>query len=66
MSITIDGKKLAASEYELNAAKERLTILSPPTQAFTLEVVCSTEPEKNASLDGLYKSSGNFCTQVRP
>ncbi|XWS48912.1 hypothetical protein CRYUN_Cryun13aG0117500 [Craigia yunnanensis] len=30
---------------------------------FTLEIDTEIQPQKNTSLEGLYKSSGNFCTQ---
>lgn len=33
--------------------------------AFELEVVTAIKPQDNSLLEGLYKSSGNFCTQVR-
>ncbi|KAF6162226.1 hypothetical protein GIB67_008355 [Kingdonia uniflora] len=40
-----------------------LTLTSVPSGTFTLEIVTEIHPEKNTSLEGLYKSSGNFCTQ---
>ena len=59
-SISIDGKALAASEYEVTDTD--LTIHSVP-DAFTLEIKTIIKPQENTSLEGLYKSSGNFCTQ---
>ncbi|MDH5611404.1 MAG: aminopeptidase N [Gammaproteobacteria bacterium] len=58
--ISIDGKALAASEYEVTDTD--LTIHSVP-DAFTLEIKTIIKPQENTSLEGLYKSSGNFCTQ---
>ncbi len=33
------------------------------TEEFVLEITTRIHPEKNTSLNGLYQSSGNFCTQ---
>ncbi|HEY9150846.1 MAG TPA: aminopeptidase N, partial [Gammaproteobacteria bacterium] len=46
--------------YILDA--ERLDILAPPAR-FTLETVVEIEPDANTALEGLYVSSGMFCTQ---
>lgn len=40
-------------------------ICSLPAGEFDLEIASDTHPEQNTSLEGLYKSGGNFCTQVR-
>ncbi|KAG6781087.1 hypothetical protein POTOM_013970 [Populus tomentosa] len=48
-------------DYHLDS--RHLTIPSPPSGTFTLEIVTEIYPQKNTSLEGLYKSSGNFCTQ---
>ncbi|RZC49614.1 hypothetical protein C5167_018046 [Papaver somniferum] len=63
VSIKIEGKELKEQEhYHLDA--RHLTILSPPSTArFTLQIVTEICPQKNTSLQGLYKSSGNFVTQ---
>ena len=37
----------------------------PPAGAFELEVHTDCHPDQNSLLEGLYKSGGNFCTQVR-
>ncbi len=37
-------------------------LLAPP-ENFVLSTVVDVEPEKNKSLEGLYRSSGNWCTQ---
>lgn len=37
-----------------------------PADEFDLEVHTDIQPEQNTSLEGLYKSGGNYCTQVRP
>ncbi|KAI3935846.1 hypothetical protein MKW92_020654 [Papaver armeniacum] len=62
VSIKVDGKELQREDYHLDA--RHLTISSPPTTArFTLQIVTEIQPQKNTSLEGLYKSSGNFVTQ---
>ncbi len=59
-SITLDGKLLTESDYTLD--DKSLSIDNTP-ENFTLEIVTRIYPQKNTALDGLYKSSGNFCTQ---
>ncbi|KAI3935844.1 hypothetical protein MKW92_020652 [Papaver armeniacum] len=63
VSIKINGRELKKEEdYHLDA--RHLTILLPPnTGKFTLQIVTEIYPQKNTSLQGLYKSSGNFVTQ---
>ncbi|WOK94897.1 hypothetical protein Cni_G03602 [Canna indica] len=61
LSIKIDGKELKKEEFHVD--HRHLTLPSPPVGAFTLEIVTEIYPQKNTSLEGLYKSSGNFCTQ---
>src|SRR3954452_15986194 len=60
VSIAIDGRPLEATEYAVGP--ESLTIFNPPP-SFTLEVVTELKPQENTSLEGLYRTSGNFCTQ---
>ncbi len=57
ISIKIDG--LTAS-YELK--DDGLFLLSPPDN-FNLDVQVRIHPESKTDLNGLYQSSGNFCTQ---
>ena len=59
-SLSVDGRVLEPAEYTLDA--EGLTIHRVPRQ-FTLQVVTVIHPESNTALEGLYRSSGNFCTQ---
>jgi aminopeptidase N len=60
IEVEIDGRELASSEYRLDG--ETLTIDAPPSR-FELRTVVLIHPETNTALSGLYKSSGNFCTQ---
>jgi len=59
-SVAIDGKPLAPEDYVVDARSLRL--LRVPEQ-FVLDLVTVIRPQENTSLEGLYKSSGNFCTQ---
>eukprot|EP00898_Chlorokybus_atmophyticus_P001949 jgi/Chlat1/2755/Chrsp187S02941 len=61
LSAMVNGKQLAASDYEVTPKHFRL--LQPPQETFVLETVTQIQPQLNTSLEGLYKSSGNFCTQ---
>ncbi len=60
VSVSIDSRRLDPSEYVVDPVS--LTVHSPPS-AFTLQVVTAINPIKNTALEGLYQSSGNFCTQ---
>jgi aminopeptidase N len=59
-SVKIDGRTLAAKEYV--AIETGLTIANVPDQ-FELEIETEIQPQNNLSCEGLYKSSGMFCTQ---
>ncbi|KAI4370277.1 hypothetical protein MLD38_018644 [Melastoma candidum] len=61
ISIKVDGKELKEGDYHLGP--KHLILSSPPVGSFTLEIVTEIYPQKNTSLEGLYKSTGNFCTQ---
>lgn len=60
LSILVDGRKLEKNEYRVD--KESLTIPGVPA-AFELEITTLLKPQNNTALDGLYLSSGNYCTQ---
>ncbi len=59
-SVMLNQKKLQPNEYEISS--ESLMILNVPSE-FNLEIVTRIKPQENKALSGLYKSSGNFCTQ---
>ncbi|XP_074264804.1 puromycin-sensitive aminopeptidase-like [Silene latifolia] len=61
ISIKVNGNDL--KEGDFNVDSRHLSIASPPSGTFTLEIVTEIYPQSNTSLEGLYKSSGNFCTQ---
>lgn len=59
-SIKMDGEHLMPSDYVMD--DECLTIQEVPARC-VLEIVTEIYPQNNTSLEGLYQSSGNFCTQ---
>jgi aminopeptidase N len=59
-SAAIDGRPLAATQYVQDA--ETLTIAGVPDR-FELRTVVAIRPQDNTELTGLYRSSGNYCTQ---
>lgn len=63
LEVVLDGRILHESEYELT---DLSLILHQLPEAFTLEITNTINPIANTALDGLYKSSGIFCTQNEP
>ncbi|PRW56145.1 puromycin-sensitive aminopeptidase isoform X1 isoform A [Chlorella sorokiniana] len=61
VSVKINGEALPVEGYEVES--KGLTIKAPPAGQFDLEIATDVHPEQNTSLEGLYKSGGNFCTQ---
>lgn len=59
-SIKLDGTVLKEGQYGID--DESLTVSDVPAE-FVMEIVTEIKPQENSSLEGLYKSSGNFCTQ---
>ncbi len=60
MSLKLDGILLDPSCYQVS--DEGLTVAEVP-HSFLLEVETEIDPASNTALEGLYLSSGNFCTQ---
>ena len=61
VALKIDGAALPAENYV--ATPDNLTIPQPPNGPFTLEIETLVDPTANTQLSGLYRSSGNYCTQ---
>jgi aminopeptidase N len=59
-SVSLNGKPLQKKQFK--ASSSALTIFDVPTD-FELEITTLIKPQLNTALSGLYKSSGNFCTQ---
>ena len=60
LSVAINGEPLVSDQYRID--ENGLTIHSV-TDDFILSIVTEIYPEKNTSLEGLYKSSSMYCTQ---
>ena len=60
VSVALDGRVLAPSEHSID--DEWLTVPNVP-DAFVLETEVEIDPAGNTALEGLYLSSGRFCTQ---
>ncbi|CAA0108984.1 Aminopeptidase N [BD1-7 clade bacterium] len=60
VQVSVDDVILGSDAYSVD--DDFLTIHQVP-DAFVLECVTDIEPEKNTSLEGLYRSNGMYCTQ---
>ncbi|NBF12413.1 aminopeptidase N [Pseudomonas sp. Fl4BN1] len=60
LSVAMGDRELTAADYQLDDS--HLT-LHPSSASFTLDTSVRIHPESNTALEGLYKSSGMFCTQ---
>ena len=58
--IAINGYELEEGDYQLTDSGMTLSNLA---DEFSLVISTKIYPQKNTSLEGLYQSSGNFCTQ---
>ncbi len=60
LHLKLDDRELGAGDYQLSDS----TLTVQPTQAsFVIDSTVRIHPESNTALEGLYKSSGMFCTQ---
>jgi aminopeptidase N len=60
LSVKLGDADLSAADYQLTP--DHLT-LHPTAESFTVDTSVRIHPETNTALEGLYKSSGMFCTQ---
>ncbi len=60
LSVKMDGLSLSPDQYVID--EESLSIGQVP-ETFVLEIKTAISPKLNTSLNGLYVSSNNFCTQ---
>ncbi len=60
VEVKIDDKQLSDQEYMVST--ESLLIQNVPSQ-FVLSTLVEIDPAQNTALEGLYLSSGNYCTQ---
>lgn len=61
-SIKVNGEKWAPERYTLTP--KILTLEGLPQGEFPIEIVTKIKPQENSCFEGLYKSSGIYCTQV--
>ena len=59
-SVCIDGRVLDKNAYTVTATELQLSKL--PSRC-VVSIVTIVNPDTNKALEGLYRSSGNFCTQ---
>ncbi|WMN15059.1 aminopeptidase N [Pseudomonas piscis] len=60
LSVSLADQPLGAGDYQLD--DNHLT-LHPASASFTVDTSVRINPQTNTALEGLYKSSGMFCTQ---
>ncbi|ESQ81270.1 aminopeptidase N [Asticcacaulis sp. YBE204] len=60
LGVSLDGRALETGDYKVTP--ETLTINDVP-DAFTLTIAVEINPQDNKTLEGLYMSSGRYCTQ---
>ena len=60
ISVELDNNPLTEEDYVLD--EDSLTIAGVPDR-FVLEIINEIKPHENLSLEGLYQSSGNYCSQ---
>ncbi|MBL4774632.1 MAG: aminopeptidase N [Mariprofundus sp.] len=60
LSVRLNGHDLNSDAYHLH---DQGLIISDPLDAFELEITTRINPQDNTALEGLYRSSGNYCTQ---
>jgi aminopeptidase N len=62
-SVTVDGAAISDDSLTITGTNMTVSGSALPADAFTFETVVSIAPAKNMALEGLYMSSGNYCTQ---
>ena len=67
VSVSVDGAEVAKNDYEVTPKAKLLLSKGLPSDSkagtFELKIVTRIKPSANTSLEGLYVSGGNFCTQ---
>ncbi len=62
--MSVNGAALAPEQYTRAPKSLTISAAALPEGEFDLEIVTEIKPQENSLLEGLYKSGGNFCTQV--
>ncbi|MFK8078683.1 MAG: aminopeptidase N [Granulosicoccus sp.] len=60
LSVAIDGQLLSVDQYQVDDSS--LILVNLPVQC-VVSIDTIINPDANTALEGLYRSSGNFCTQ---
>ena len=60
IEVAIDNALLSADQYTLS---DEVLIINNVSDVFILKIITEIEPQNNTALEGLYKSSGMYCTQ---
>jgi aminopeptidase N len=60
LSLALNDRELTPSDYQLSDSH---LVLQPGSASFVIDSSVRIHPESNTALEGLYKSSGMFCTQ---
>ncbi len=60
IQVDLDGVALMPTQYDVTDTQ---LILPDVPERFELEIVTEIDPENNTRLEGLYRTSGNYCTQ---
>ncbi len=72
LDLTLYGKNLKLIEMRINDSllneyihefQDEILIIKNVPNSFTLKTITQIDPKNNTSLEGLYQSSGIFCTQ---
>ena len=63
LSVALNGRALGTADYLLD--DKNLTLPDPPDRLI-LEIESEINPAANTALEGLFLSSGMFCTQCEP
>ncbi len=58
LSFKVNGEAFDNSQVDAGSLR-----LDNPPEEFILEIVTAIKPAQNTSLEGLYRSNGNYCTQ---
>ncbi|GFH14564.1 uncharacterized protein HaLaN_10645, partial [Haematococcus lacustris] len=61
-SLKVNGSDWPAEQY--SRSDKELQITGLPAGPLTLAITTHIKPQENSLLEGLYKSGGNYCTQV--
>ncbi len=62
-AVRLDGRLLGDGDYRVDAGQ---LVIDEVGERCVVETECVIDPSANTALSGLYRSSGNYCTQCEP